>query len=97
MDIYSVQFILCDLAGNYMSPTGDLFLVEICALDFDGPGKFTVNKSISMLCEFVKTYTNETLGKTIFIADVQVTEEDRPDMVEVSLSTLTRQKYCRQV
>ena len=97
MDIFSVQFILCDLAGNYKSSSGDLFLVEICAIDFDGPGKFTVNKSISMLCEFMKTYTNEILGKTLFISDVQVTEVGRPDTVEISLSTLTRQKYCRQV
>ena len=97
MDIFSVQFILCDLAGNYKSPSGDLFLVEICAIDFDGPGKFTVNKSISMLCEFMKTYTNEILGKTFFIRDVQVTEVGRPDTVEISLSTLTRLKYCRQV
>lgn len=97
MDIYSVQFLLCDPAGIYVSPSGDLFLVEICTIDFDGPGKFTVNKAVSMLDNFIKKHTNEILGKTLFISDVQVTEEDRPDMVEVSLSTLTRQKYCRQV
>ena len=97
MDLYSVQFLLCDSRGCSTDFLGDPFFVEICAIDFDGPGKFTVNKSISMLCEFMKTYTNEILGKTLFISDVQVTEVGRPDTVEISLSTLTRQKYCRQV
>jgi hypothetical protein len=97
MDIYSVQFILCDLAGNCQSSSGDLFLVEICSIEFDGPGKFTVNKAVSMLDNFLKKHTSEILGKDLFIFDVQVTEVGRPDTVEVSLSTLTRQKYCRQV
>jgi hypothetical protein len=50
-----------------------------------------------MLDNFLKKHTSEILGKTLFISDVQVTEVGRPDTVEISLSTLTRQKYCRQV
>jgi len=50
-----------------------------------------------MLDNFLKKHTSEILGKDLFIFDVQVTEIGRPDTVEVSLSTLTRQKYCRQV
>ena len=97
MDIYSVQFILCNPYGDYKDYAGDPNIVEICVIEFDGLGKFTVNQAVSMLDNFLKKHTSEILGKDLFIFDVQVTEIGRPDTVEVSLSTLTRQKYCRQV
>jgi len=43
MDIYSVQFILCNPYGDYKDYAGDPNIVEICVIEFDGLGKFTVN------------------------------------------------------
>ena len=90
MDLFSVQFTLLDRYG-YMPDVVNPKIVEICAIDFDGPGKFTSTKAIAMLCEFIKKYTGETLGKDLWIADIQLTEVGRPDTVEVNLKTVKRQ------
>jgi hypothetical protein len=88
MDLYSVQFILCDQYGDYKDYSGDLFFVEICALDFDGAGKFTSTKAISMLCDFIKKHTGESLGTNLWIANMQLTEVGRDDTVWVDPKTI---------
>lgn len=90
MDIFSVQFTLLDSDG-YMPDIVNPKIVEICAIDFDGPGKFTLTKAIAMLCEFIKKYTGETLGKDIWIADIQLSEVGHDDTFEVNLKTVKRQ------
>ena len=88
MDLYSVQFILCDRYGDYKDYSGDLFFVEICAIDFDGAGKFTSTKAISMLCDFIKKHTGESLGTNLWIANMQLTEVGRDDTVWVDTKTI---------
>lgn len=88
MDLYSVQFILCDQYGDYKDYSGDLFFVEICVIDFDGPGKFTSMKAISMLCDFIKKHTGESLGTNLWIANMQLTEVGRDDTVWVDPKTI---------
>ena len=88
MDLYSVQFILCDQYGDYKDYSGDLFFVEICALDFDGAGKFTSTKAISMLCKFIKKHTGESLGTNLWITNMQLTEVGRDDTVWVDPKTI---------
>ena len=88
MDLYSVQFILCDQYGDCKDYSGDLFFVEICAIDFDGAGKFTSTKAISMLCDFIKKHTGESLGTNLWIANMQLTEVGRDDTVWVDTKTI---------
>ena len=92
MDLYSVQFILCDQYGDYKDYSGDLFFVEICAIDFDGAGKFTSTKAISMLCDFIKKHTGESLGTNLWIANMQLTEVGRDDTVWVDPKTIKPKK-----
>ena len=91
MDLYSVQFILVDQFGSANDSVGNPHIIEICAIDYDGSGKFTSTKAIAMLCAMVKKYTGETLGTNLWIADIQLTEVGRPDTVEVNLKTVKRQ------
>lgn len=92
MDLYSVQFLLCDSRGCSTDFLGDPFFVEICAIDFDGSGKFTSTKAISMLCDFIKKHTGESLGTNLWIANMQLTEVGRDDTVWVDTKTIKPKK-----
>ena len=87
MDIFSVQFTLLDRYG-YMPDVVNPKIVEICAIDFDGSGKFTSKKAISMLCDFIKKHTGESLGTNLWIANMQLTEVGRDDTVWVDTKTI---------
>ena len=91
MDLYSVQFFLCDSSACGTDFLGDPFFVEICAIDYDGSGKFTSTKAISMLCKFIKKHTGESLGTNLWITNMQLTEVGRDDTFEVNLKTVKRQ------
>ena len=88
MDLYSVQFLLCDQYGDCKDYSGDPLFVEICVIDFDGPGKFTSTKAISMLCDFIKKHTGESLGTNLWIANMQLTEVGPDDTVWVDTKTI---------
>jgi hypothetical protein len=68
-DLWAVQFILVDDLGSNYDRYGDYMQVTFDCMDYEN---FTVAKSVRLLTQHCYNYGGVTLGKDIFISEVNV-------------------------